>query len=245
MMVALLTFIARAQAATEIGYNAGDTEKRLARGDRAQHAGAGGNDSAQLPGGFERSAPGFPAWRTPSTHDVSRQPGSLGRPAFNLNCGDGPATLTPIPSQVVTQYYFTIPASDLETALNIEAVRCVTSSARRSSGDKSGGAIEQEAREISQTQSICFILAFEKMFLGDALCSRRPRYASRPSKDDGRCSKILQKMVCPQHRHLGHCRRCGSADGSGYGQAAVRAIPRRTVPARATIRLQPLKSAND
>jgi len=66
MMVALLTFIARAQSSYGIGYNAGDTEKRLARGDRCATRWRGGNDSAQLPGGSNEAPPGFPGMRTPS-----------------------------------------------------------------------------------------------------------------------------------------------------------------------------------
>ncbi len=80
--------------------------------------------------------------------------------------------------QMVTQYFFTIPAEDLDVALHIEAIRMKGLLATDSLLDKERGAIEQEvAQDLSNPQYVFFTKLLGAMFKGtpyahDALGTR-------------------------------------------------------------------------
>ncbi len=67
--------------------------------------------------------------------------------------------------QMVTQYFFTVPAEDLDVALHIEAIRMRGILESDSLWDKERGAIEQEvAQDLSNPQYVFFTRLLETMF---------------------------------------------------------------------------------
>ena len=80
--------------------------------------------------------------------------------------------------QMVTQYFFTVPAEDLDVALHIEAIRMRGILGTDSLWDKERGAIEQEvAQDLSNPQYVFFTKLLDAMFKGtpyahDALGTR-------------------------------------------------------------------------
>ena len=91
--------------------------------------------------------------------------------------------------QTVTQYYFTLPASDLEIALNIEAIRMRDVLNTEDLWKQERGAIEQEvARDLSNPQYMFYSPAPRRYFCRNALRARCPWYASLISKRQrGKC----------------------------------------------------------
>ncbi len=80
--------------------------------------------------------------------------------------------------QMVTQYFFTIPAEDLDVALHVEAIRMKGILGTDSLWDKERGAIEQEvAQDLSNPEYVFFTKLLDAMFKGtpyahDALGTR-------------------------------------------------------------------------
>src|SRR5947199_8963281 len=82
--------------------------------------------------------------------------------------------------QTVTQYFFTVPASDLEIALNIEAVRMHDALDTEALWKQERGAIEQEvAQDLSNPQDMFYSRLLSVIVAGtpyahDALGTRSP-----------------------------------------------------------------------
>ncbi len=80
--------------------------------------------------------------------------------------------------QTVTQYYFTVPKDELETALHVEALRMRGVLDSQELWEQERGAIEQEvARDLSSPEYLLHMTLLNKMFAGtpyaqDALGTR-------------------------------------------------------------------------
>ena len=80
--------------------------------------------------------------------------------------------------QAVTQYFFTVPAEDLDVALHIESLRMKSILATKALWSKERGAIEQEvAQDLSNPEYVFYIKLLAAMFKGtpyahDALGTR-------------------------------------------------------------------------
>ena len=69
--------------------------------------------------------------------------------------------------QTITQYYFTVPADDLELALHIESLRMSGILSTEELWDKERGAIEQEvAQDLSNPEYVLYMKLLEAMFKG-------------------------------------------------------------------------------
>jgi zinc protease len=178
MVAALLTFIARTQAATESDITRATLKNGL-------HVVIVRNTLAPVVTtqlnylvGSNEAPPGFPGMAHALEHMMFRgSPGLSAAQLSNLIAAMG-GNFNANTQQVVTQYYFTVPASDLETALNIEAVRMRDVLSTAELWRQERGAIEQEvARDLSNPEYLFYSRLLEKMFLGtpyahDALGTR-------------------------------------------------------------------------
>ncbi|HTU03398.1 MAG TPA: pitrilysin family protein, partial [Candidatus Sulfotelmatobacter sp.] len=128
--------------------------------------------------GSNEAPPGFPGTAHALEHMMFR--GSPGLSAAQLSTvsaamgGDFNAAT----QQTVTQYFFTVPADNLEIALRIEATRMQAILATEPVWKQERGAIEQEvAQDLSNPQYVFYMRLLEAMFRGtpyahDALGTR-------------------------------------------------------------------------
>ncbi len=147
--------------------------------------------------------------------------------------------------QTVTQYFFTVPASDLETALHIEAVRMRDVLATNGLWRQERGAIEQEvAQDYSNPQYLFYSRLLAQMFAGtpyshDAL-------GTRPSfqKTTGAMLKNFhRKWYAPNNAILVIVGDMNPTRALATVKQLFESIPARALPARPKIALQPLKPA--
>ena len=105
--------------------------------------------------------------------------------------------------QTVTQYYFTVPASDLETALNIEAIRMRDVLNTEDLWNQEGELSSRKSRRTSPTRGTCFIPGSSRDLCRNALCPRRPWYASVFQKTTGNMLKDFhRKWYAPNNAIL-------------------------------------------
>ena len=244
-MMALLTFIARAQANTESDI----TRATLKNGLRVVIV---RNTLAPVVTtqlnylvGSNEAPTSFPGMAHALEHMMFRgSPGLSAAQLSNLIAAMG-GNFNANTQQVVTQYYFTVPASDLETALNIEAVRMRDVLSTAELWRQERGAIEQEvARDLSNPEYLFYSRLLEKMFLGTPYA--HDALGTRPSfqKTTGKMLKdFYKKWYVPNNAILVIVGDVDPPTALATVKRLFEPIPRRTVPARPTIRLQPLKPA--
>ena len=145
--------------------------------------------------------------------------------------------------QVVTQYFFTVPASDLEIALNIEAIRMRDTLNTERLWTQERGAIEQEvAQDLSNPQYTFYSRLLSVIFTGTPYA--HDALGTRPSfqRTTGKMLKTFHRQwYAPNNAILVVV---GDVDPTA-ALATIRRlfepIQRRSVPARPKIQLQPLK----
>ena len=147
--------------------------------------------------------------------------------------------------QVVTQYFLTVPADDLDAALRIEAIRMRAALNSEDLWKLERGAIEQEvAQDLSNPQYIFYTRLLETLFADTPYA--HDALGTRPSFD-----KTTGKMLDEFHRDWYGPNNAilvivGDVDPE-RALALVRRhfgpISRRPVPPRAEVRLKPLKPA--
>ena len=149
--------------------------------------------------------------------------------------------------QTVTQYFFTVPAEDLDVALHIELIRMrgVLDSEKLWQQEK--GAIEQEvAQDLSNPEYVFYTQAAGRHVPGDALRALAAGHGRVVRQDDrGHAQEVPRDLVRPEQRHpviVGDVR---PAAGAGACQGPVRpAARRRRLPEKPAIRLEPVKPAD-
>ncbi len=146
--------------------------------------------------------------------------------------------------QTVTQYFFSAPAEDLDLVLHVEALRMRGVDDADSLWNKERGAIEQE---VAQDLSNPFYKFYERMlaalYRGTPLAN--PGLGTRPSFDSttaGMLKRFYDTWYAPNNAILVIT---GDVDPQGT-LATVRrlfgAIPRKRLPARPAIALQPVQA---
>jgi zinc protease len=147
--------------------------------------------------------------------------------------------------QTVTQYFFTVPAGDLETALNIEAVRMRGILGTEELWRLERGAIEQEvAQDLSNPEYLFYMRLLEKIFAGTPYA--HDALGTRPSfqKTTGKMLKDFhRKWYAPNNAILVVVGDVEPVAALAAIKRLFEPIPRRAVPARPNIRLQPVKPA--
>ena len=144
--------------------------------------------------------------------------------------------------QTVTQYFFTVPSEDLDVALHTEAIRMQGVLDTGQLWDQERGAIEQEvARDLSNPQYVFYSRLLADVFKGtpyshDAL-------GTRPSFDKttgAMLKKFYDTWYAPNNAILVVVGNVQPQQVLAQVKALFGGIPRRNIPARPDIHLQPM-----
>ena len=147
--------------------------------------------------------------------------------------------------QTVTQYYLTVQRDDLETALQVEALRMRGILSSQELWEQERGAIEQEvARDLSNPEYLMYMKLLDKMFAGTPYA--HDALGTRPSfqKTTGAMLKqFYETWYGPNNAILVIVGDVNMAKTLATVKKLFASIPRRPVPARPDINLQPLEPA--
>jgi zinc protease len=145
--------------------------------------------------------------------------------------------------QMLTQYFFTVPAEDLDVALHIEAIRMRGVLDSEQLWDKERGAIEQEvAQDLSSPEYVFYTKLLAAMFKGtvyayDAL-------GTRPSFDQttgGMLKKFYETWYAPNNAILVIVGDVQPQDALAEVKQLFNTIPSKTIPPRPVIQLEPVR----
>jgi Predicted Zn-dependent peptidases len=146
--------------------------------------------------------------------------------------------------QTVTQYFFTVPAQDLDIALHIESLRMRGLDATAADWKTERGAIEQEvSRDLSNPTYRMYSQLLAAMFKGtpyahDAL-GTRPSFNRTPAR---MLRKFHQTWYAPNNAILVVVGDIDPAATLKKIRALFGNIPRKTLPARPQFQLQPVQA---
>ncbi|HTF91620.1 MAG TPA: pitrilysin family protein [Verrucomicrobiae bacterium] len=147
--------------------------------------------------------------------------------------------------QIVTQYFFTVPKTDLETALHIEAIRMRDVLATEALWRQERGAIEQEvAQDLSNPQYLVYSRLLAQMFAGTPY--EHDALGTRPSfqKTTGAMLKNFHRQwYAPNNAILVIVGDVEPAAALATVKRLFEPIAARTLPERPKIDLPPLKPA--
>ncbi len=117
--------------------------------------------------GSNEAPPGFPGMAHAQEHMMFRgSPGLSANQLANITAAMG-GRFNADTQQTLTQYYFTVPSSDLEVALHIEAIRMRGVLDTEKLWSEERGAIEQEvSQDLSNPQYIFYTKLLSAMFKG-------------------------------------------------------------------------------
>ena len=189
------------------------------------------------------SPPGFPGMAHAQEHMMFRgSPGLSQAQLASLIAALG-GNADADTQESITQYFFTLPAADLEIALHIEAIRMQGVLDAQELWQKERGAIEQE---VAQDISNPFYTFYEKLladvFAGTPYAhSPLGTYASFQQTTGAMLKEFHEKWYAPNNAILVIT---GDIDPPKALQTAknlFKDIPARKVPQRPEIKLQPLK----
>ncbi len=146
--------------------------------------------------------------------------------------------------QMVTQYYFTVPAEDLDVALHIEAIRMKGVLDSQELWSKERGAIEQEvASDLSNPQYVFYKKLLAEMFKGTPYA--HDALGTRPSFDKT-TGDMLQKFhndwYAPNNAILVIVGRVDAEKTLAEVEKLYGDIPSRTLPSRPVYNFQPIKA---
>jgi len=145
--------------------------------------------------------------------------------------------------QSVTQYFFTVPAEDLDVALHIEAIRMRGVLDSEALWQKERGAIEQEvARDLSSPEYVFYTRLLAAMFAGTPYA--RDALGSRASFDKTTAAMLKQfhaQWYVPNNAILVIAGDVQPQAALAEVQRQFGAIARKALPARPRIALQPVR----
>jgi len=196
--------------------------------------------------GSEETPAGFPGTAHAQEHMMFRgSPGLSADQLANIGSimgGDFNANTR----ESLTQYLYTVPSEDLDVALHIEALRMTGVSDAQSEWDHERGAIEQEvAQDLSDPGYVLYSklrgIAFKDTpYAYDAL-------GTRPSFEKTTAVMLKQfhdQWYAPNNALLVIVGNVDPAATLAQVKELFGAIPRRTLPARNPVTLQPLKATS-
>ena len=145
--------------------------------------------------------------------------------------------------QTVTQYFFTVPAEDLEVALRIEAIRMRDTLDSEELWNEERGAIEQEvAQDLSNPMYVFYMKLLEKMFEGTPYA--HDALGTRPSfqKTTGNMLKAFYNAwYVPNNAIIVIVGDVDPKETLSIVRRLFGGIPSRPTPPKRPIQLQPLK----
>ncbi len=196
--------------------------------------------------GSNEAPAGMPGMAHAQEHMMFR--GSAGLPAAQLSTimaamgGDFDADT----QQTVTQYFMTVPSEDVDTALHIEAVRMQDVLDSEDLWKQERGAIEQEvAQDLSDPQYLFYTQVLKSLFAGtpyatDALGTRE----SFQKTTGAMLRRYYESWYAPNNAILVIAGDVDPDRAIASARQLFGSIPRRELPPRPVVRLQPLKPAS-
>ncbi|MCL5023159.1 MAG: insulinase family protein [Nitrospirae bacterium] len=146
--------------------------------------------------------------------------------------------------QTVTQYFFTIPAEDLDVALRIEATRMRNVLDTQKLWERERGAIEQEvAQDLSNPMYVFYTKLVSEMFRGTPY-AHTPLGTSRSfnTMTGPMLAKFHRTWYAPNNAVLVIAGDIDPGKTLALARRLFGAIPRRPVPRRPAVLLKPLKA---
>src|ERR1044071_8108349 len=195
--------------------------------------------------GSNEAPDGFPGMAHALEHMMFRgSPGLSAAQMSSLIAAMG-GSFNAATQQVVTQYFFTVPATDLETALHIEAIRMRDVLATDALWKQERGAIEQEvAQDYSNPEYLFYSRLLAQMFAGTPYA--HDALGTRPSfqKTSGAMLRDFhRRWYAPNNAILVIVGDVNPETASATVRQLFESIPRRSVPPRPKIALRELKPA--
>ena len=194
--------------------------------------------------GADGTAPNFPGTAHAQEHMMFRgSPGLSADQLANIG-GIMGGNFNADTRQTVTQYLYTVPAEDLDIALHIEALRMQGVNDSAKDWSKERGAIEQEvAQDLSNPTYVLFTKLRGALFTGtsyahDGLGTR----ASFDKTTAGMLKQFYNRWYMPNNAILVVVGDLDPAATLTKVTQLFGAIPRRVLPARRPIRLQPVRA---
>ncbi|MGH7836081.1 MAG: M16 family metallopeptidase [Candidatus Binatia bacterium] len=195
--------------------------------------------------GSNESPAGFPGTAHALEHMMFRgSPGLSAAQLSNLMAAMG-GSFNAATQQTVTQYFLTVQASDMEAALRVEAIRMKDILCTEALWRPERGAIEQEvAQGLSNPQYLFYARLLEQMFGGTPYANTALGTRESFQKTTAKMLKdFYGKWYAPNNAILVIVGDVDSAATLATVKRLFETIPRRAVPARPRIQLQPLKPA--
>ncbi len=194
--------------------------------------------------GADETPAGFPGTAHAQEHMMFRgSPGLSANQLANIGSVMG-GSFNADTRQTVTQYYFTVPAEDLEVALHIEALRMRDVLDREEDWAKERGAIEQEvAQDLSSPTYVLFTKLRAALFKGTTYA--HDALGTRPSfdKTTGAMLKAFHdKWYAPNNAVLIVVGDLDPAATLAKVKALFGAIPAKKLPPRPQLTLQPVSA---
>lgn len=148
-------------------------------------------------------------------------------------------------TQTVTQYYFTVPADDLDVALHIAALRMRGVDLSQAEWDKERGAIEQEvARDLSSPTYVFYSQLLAAMFKGTPY--EHDALGTRPSFDKTTAAMLKQfhdTWYAPNNAIFVIVGNVDPKRTLAQVEKLFGDIPGKTLPTRPAVNLEPVKAA--
>jgi zinc protease len=195
--------------------------------------------------GSNEAPEGFPGMAHAQEHMMFRgSPGLSAAQLANIMALMG-GSFNADTQQTVTQYFLTVPADALDTALNVEAARMRGVLDSQELWDQERGAIEQEvAQDMSNPEYLFSVQLLAALFEGTPYA--HDALGTRPSfqKTTGAMLKqFYDAWYAPNNAVLVITGDVNPEQTLAKVKELFSPIPKRTVPARPTISLRPLKPA--
>jgi zinc protease len=192
--------------------------------------------------GSNEAPPGFPGMAHAQEHMMFRgSPGLSANQLANITAAMG-GRFNANTQQTLTQYYFTVPASDLEVALHIGATRMSGVLNTEKLWQEERGAIEQEiARDLSNPQYVFYTKLLAAMFKGTPYA--HDALGTKPSFDQttgAMLKKYYDTWYVPNNAILVIAGDVDPHQALDQVKRLFGSIPSKPLPPRPQVNLQPV-----